>query len=131
MDIFTSFATDENREIEGAWFEMPGDATARIKVARSSNQRYAKAVVKAYEKYAKVKKSEALEAQQEAEYNRLLAQHILVDWEGLSFKGANTPYSVAAAEKFLQIRDFRSFVQKCSEDFDAFRVEAEVEVGNA
>jgi hypothetical protein len=130
MDIFSAFATDEKREVEGAWFEVPG-GDARIKVARSSNQRYAQAVVKAYEKYKNAPKNPHTERQQEADYTRLLAQYILVDWENVSFQGQELPYSVPSAEKLLSIRDFRVFVQKCSDDFDAFRVEQETETGNS
>ncbi|MGL4808972.1 MAG: hypothetical protein ACRC4O_09550, partial [Giesbergeria sp.] len=78
MDIFSAFATDEKKEVEGAWFDVPG-GDARIKVARSSNTRYAQAVVKAYEKYKNAPKNATTERQQEADYNRLLAQHILLD----------------------------------------------------
>lgn len=130
MDIFAAFATDDKREVEGAWFDVPG-GDARVKVARSSNPRYAKAVVKAYEKYAKAPKGETTERQQEAEYNKLLAQYILLDWENVSFKGEPLRYSHPMAEQLLQVRDFRLFVQQCSENFDAYRVEVEEEVGNA
>lgn len=129
MDIFKSFATDEKREVEGAWFDVPG-GDARIKVARSSNTRYAKAVVKAYEKFEKAAKNAHTERQQEQEYNRLLAQYILVDWENVEFQGQSLPYSIPSAEKLLQIRDFRLFVQKCSDDFDAYRAEQEEDLGN-
>ena len=104
---------------------------SRIKVARSSNTRYAQAVVKAYEKFKNAPKNANTERQQEAEYTKLLAQYILVDWENISFQGQDLPYSVPSAEKLLSVRDFRLFVQKCSDDFDAFRVEQEVETGNA
>jgi hypothetical protein len=130
MDIFAAFATDEKKEVEGAWFEVPG-GDARIKVARSSNPRFAKAVVSAYEKYAKAPKNDKTTSQQDAEYNRLLAQYVLVDWENISFQKEPLPYSVSSAERLLTIREFRLFVQKCSDDFDSFRVEQEEEVGNA
>lgn len=130
MDIFAAFATDEKKEVEGTWFDVPG-GDARIKVARSSNPVYAKEVVKAYEKFAKAPKNDQTEKQQDAEYKRLLAQHILLDWENLTFKGKTLPYSVQNAEMLLAIRDFRLFVQKCSDDFDAYRAEVEEDLGNA
>lgn len=131
MDIFKSFATDEAKEVDGAWFDVPG-GDARIKVARSNNPKYAKEVVKAYEKYQKVPKveDEIAERQQEAEYLKLLAKHILVGWEKIQFKGEELKYSVANAEMLLKIRDFRVLVQKCADDFEAFRVKQEEEVGN-
>jgi len=130
MDIFKAFATDETKEVEGAWFDVPG-GDARVRVARSTNPKYARAVVDAYENLQKSKLPKAeLEKKQEAAYTSLMATHLLVGWEGVQFKGKTLPYSQANAEMLLQIRDFRIFVVKCSEDFDAFRVEVEEEVGN-
>lgn len=129
MDIFASFATDEKKEVEGAWFNVPG-GDARIKVARSNNERFAKAVVKAYEKYEKAPNTPAKDAQQQAEYNQLLATYILLDWENVSFKGQALPYSIPSAQQLLSIKDFRMFVQKCADDFEAFKVEIEESVGN-
>lgn len=132
MDIFAAFATDETKENEGAWFDVPG-GDARIKVARSSNPVYSKAVVKAFEKYTKAPKSNkaAIEAQQEAEYIRLMARYLLTDWENVKYKGESLPYSVENAEMLLKLRDFRLFVQTCSDDFDSFRIEVQEEVGNS
>lgn len=132
MDIYAAFATDETKENEGAWFDVPG-GDARVRVARSNNPTYSKALVKAYEKYTKASKAngDAIEKQQEEEYIKLIARHILTDWTNVKFKGKALPYSVENAEKLLKIRDFRIFVQKCADDFDAYRVEIEEEVGNA
>lgn len=131
MDIFAAFATDEKKELEGAWFDVPG-GDARILVARSNNPRYAKALVKAYEKYAKASKdSPTVEKQQENDYVRLLAEHILLGWEKVERNKKPLPYSKESAEELLRIKDFRQFVQKCSDDFDAYRVEVEEEVGNS
>lgn len=129
MDIFAHFATDEKKEIEGAWFDLPGD-NGQILVARNTNEKYARAIVKAYERYKNAKGVEA-EKRQEREYIRLLAEHILVDWKDIEWKGQPLPYSTQNAEMVLAIKDFRIFVQKCSEDFEAFRVEVEEEVGKS
>lgn len=130
MDIFASFATDEKKEVDGAWFDVPG-GDARIKVARANNPRFSAAVVKTYEKWKNAPKGEAATKQQDEEYNRLLAQYVLLDWENVSFKGSPLPYSVANAEKLLSIKDFRALVQKFADEIDAYRVEVSEEVGNA
>jgi hypothetical protein len=130
MDIFSAFATDEQREIQGAWFDVPG-GDARILVARSNNPIYTKAVVKAYEKYAKAPKNSTTEKQQEADYIRVMAQHLLLDWESVQYQGAALDYTKENAEMLLKIKDFRVFVQQCSDDFESFKVETEQEVGNS
>lgn len=131
MDIFNSFATDEKKEVEGAWFDVPG-GNASILVARSSNPKFSKAVVKAYEKYAKSPKNNPdVEKRQEADYIKVLAEHLLLGWKEIEYKGVPLEYSRANAEVLLAIKDFRQFVQQCSDDFDAFRLQQEEEVGNS
>ncbi len=130
MDLFTAFATDEQREIEGAWFDVPG-GDVRILVARSTNPVYTKAVVKAYEKYAKAPKNASTEKQQEADYIKVMAKHLLLGWENVVYKGKKMPHSEENAQTLLKMKDFRLFVQQCSDDFNAFKAANEEEVGNS
>ncbi len=131
MDIFKAFATDETKETQGAWFDVPG-GDARVLVARSTNQKYNKAVLEAYEKYAKAdKNSEETRKQQEADFDRVIAQHLLLGWQKIEYKGKPMEYSVENACTLLAHRDFRMFVQKCADDFEAYRVEIEEHVGNS
>lgn len=131
MDIFAAFATDEKKEIEGAWFDLPGGDGARVLVARSNNPRYSKALVKAFEKYSKAPKGSIDEKKQEDEYISLLAEHILLGWEDIQFKGKPFAYSKENAATALRMKEFRLRVQEFSDTFEAYKAEIEEDVGNA
>ena len=130
MDIFAAFATDEKLEAEGKWFPLSKDA--KVLVARSGNQRYVTAL-RDKAKEAQLDLASGEEADQLAEEILIdvMAETVLLGWKGITDKGAEVPYSVAQAKAYLKIKDFRRKVQGFSENFEAFRLKAEVEQGNA
>lgn len=130
MDIFSSFATDEALETEGKWF--PLSKTAKIKVARSGNPKYVE-LLRSKMKESQLELTSGKEADDIAEAILIdvMAESILLDWEGLTFKGKAAPVNQANAKKFLAVKDFRKKVAALSENFDSFRVKEEVAQGNA
>ena len=131
MDIFAAFATDEKLESEGKWFPLSKDA--QVLVARSGNQRYVSALrEKAQE--AQLDLASGEEANQLAEeiMVEVMAETVLLGWKGVTDKrGAEVPYSAKQAKTYLSIKDFRRKIQGFSENFEAFRLKAEAEQGNA
>ena len=61
----------------------------------------------------------------------VMAETILLDWEGLEFRGKPMTYSSFNARLLLQIKDFRKKIGALSESFEAFKVKEEAEQGNA
>lgn len=130
MDIFASFATDEKAEVEGHWF--PLSKTAKVLVARSGNPRYIKMLRKKLDENRIDLDSQGDEANEVAEKLMVdvLADTILVGWEGLEFQGKQVEYSRLNARLLLQVKDFRKKIVGFSESFEAFKVKAEEELGN-
>lgn len=131
MDIFANFATDETREIEGTWFNL--SKTARVKVARAGNPKYIKALRKKLDENRLDLDSKDDESNELAEklISDVMAETILLDWEGLEFRGKPMTYSSFNARLLLQIKDFRKKIGALSESFEAFKVKEEAEQGNA
>lgn len=130
MDIFAAFATDEKLEAEGKWF--PLSKTAKIRVARSGNPKYV-ALLRAKMKEAQLDLSSGEEADQLAEEVLIdvMSQTILTGWEGITDStGKVVPFSADAARTYLRIKDFRRKVDGLSQNFEAFRVQAEEAQGN-
>ena len=131
LDIFTEFATDEYLENSGAWHTVNGGA--RLLVARAGNRQYAKALTAAVERDRKILDAEddAADARSETIMVDVLADTVLLGWEGVAFKGEELSYSAANARKLLKIRDFRRLVTQLSEDSAAYKAKLEVVQGEA
>lgn len=130
MDIFASFATDESLENEGKWFNL--SKTAKVRVARSGNAKYVKQLRKKLEENRIDLDSQGDEANDLAEKVMIdvLADTILVGWEGLEYRGKPVEYSRLNARILLQVKDFRKKIVGFSESFEAFKVKQEEELGN-
>ncbi|MDR0576179.1 MAG: hypothetical protein LBI87_01235 [Candidatus Accumulibacter sp.] len=126
MDIFETFATDENAEVYGAWQKI-GDA--EFLIARTNNFNYGRLLTSLVECHRA-----ALEANDEASdklSNELMAEvfaeTILLDWKGVSYQGHDLPYNKSNAKMVLLLKDFRAEVKKRADDLAAYRVKAEAE----
>lgn len=129
FDIFAAYATDENLENNGTSFPLGKDG--KLLVARSGNRKYAKALGKAVDlRRAELDANDdAAAAVSEQIFIEVMAETILLGWEGLSFKGVDMPYSRENAKIMLAVKDFRQHVATLSDKMDAFKLKAEVESG--
>lgn len=120
MDIFATYAVNEDLENNGTWVEM-GDA--RFLVARAGNKAYSKMFTKEYERNQRAldRKDAAADELAERLMVKVIAKTILLGWENVKFNGVDMPYSVENAEKLLAIKDFRRDVMKMADDFDAYK----------
>ena len=131
MDIFAKFATDEILEVEGRWVDL--DKSSKIRVARMNNEKYQVEFRKQYaENKATLEKGDE-EADELAKqiFISVMAQTILVGWEGIAYKGKAMKYSVENAKKLLQHKDFRVLVEAEASAFEGYRAKLEEEQGNA
>lgn len=130
MDIFATYAVNEDLENNGTWVEM-GDA--RFLVARAGNKAYSKLFTREYERNQRAldRKDAAADELADKMMAKVIAKTILLGWENVKFKGEPLEYSVANAEMLLAFRDFRRDVMKMADDFDAYKaVKAEEDEKN-
>lgn len=122
MDLFKTFKTDEAKEQEGVW--VPLDETTRLRIARMKNARYKAALQRKLEGQKFQVRAQAMtdEAYQKI-LNEVVAETILVDWEGITEQGVPLPYSVENAMHLLTVYpDFRdSVVLTAANDAELFR----------
>lgn len=132
MDLFTAFATDETLENEGRWFPLSKDA--RVKLARAGNPKYLKLLRRLLDENRIDLESAGDEANDLATkvMVEVTARTILLDWEGLKFKGVDLPYSVENATMLLRdLKEFRKKIDALSSNFEAYKAKEETAQGNA
>lgn len=123
MDIVKQFGTDERLELEGIWVKLAHDA--RIKVARRGNPRFRELLQR---KLAPYRQAAVNNAVPEEDYERILldvaAETLLLDWEGLTEKGAAVPYSRETALRYLrELKEFRNFVLQTADNVELFKTQ--------
>lgn len=125
-DIRKLYATNVNKETEGAWSQDLGDGM-RLKVARLKNPNFRKLYQRLTKPYERQIRNRTLDDTTE---NSILAQclakTVLLGWEKLVLDGEELPYSTDAALKILndsELADFRDLVVDLSSDAELFREE--------
>lgn len=127
MDIFASFATNEDLEKNGARVDLGQGAS--IRVARSNSRAYSKLLAKLVEQNKAVldKGDDTADAKSDEIMVEVMAQTLLKGWDGLKYKGKTLPYSLENARLVLNHKDFRRVVAQHSDNFENFRAQAEAE----
>jgi hypothetical protein len=123
FDVFAAYATDDKKENEGV--EIPLGGGASMTVARMPNEKYSKILVERHE--ANQEMMRGLPKEQADKLDRdtfitILADTVLLDFKGISFKGKALKYTRDNAIKLLQIKDFRVKVITEAQNLDNFRV---------
>jgi hypothetical protein len=131
FDLFTNFATDEVAENAGTWRDI--SPTASLLIARSGNRAYARMLSAEVEKNRLLldAKGDAADAKSDDILVAVVAETILLDWKGITYKGADLPYSKANAQLVLRLKDFRALVQKLADETSSYKLKLEVEQGNS
>lgn len=129
LDIFQQYATDESLENNGTWFEIGGGA--RVLIARTGNKGYVKYLTKEVERYKVTLDvgDDIAAAKSEQIMTEAIAKHILLGWEGISYKGEPLDYSYENAKTLLAHKDFKRDVMKFAEDMEAYKIHQEKEQG--
>lgn len=122
---FNRFKTDASAENDGVWIDL-GDG-AKIKVARAGNRKNSDLFTRLTNGDPDYKRKEKLGTLTDAEYEPILLQviadTILLDWEGFTEDGKPVPYSRENALRLLSFRDFRKAVQDASAEAANFRAQ--------
>jgi hypothetical protein len=123
MDIKKTFATDSDKEKEGAWVEFGSECS--VKIARINNPNY----VREFRRLTKVHKQAIRRGTLDEETAddiliEAMAKSIVTDWKGLKEDGVEIPYSVENAIRLLkQYNDFREQVAEIASSIAAYQLE--------
>ena len=122
MDL-GKFRTDRAREDEGVWTDI-GDG-ARLKLARIGNRRYRELVQRVFRPHRRALRSGTLpEETSEALMSDVIAETVLLGWDGLLLDGRPVPYAPERARAVLAdpaMRDFRDMVVELAGDMEMYR----------
>lgn len=128
MDVFKAYATDKAKETKGVKFELPEEG-ASLQIASTNSAEFQKELAKISATLRKARQNN--DDASEKAVVQLYAKHILVGWEGLTFKGEPLQYNRPNAEILLDMGEFFALVNEFAGDADNYRHESEEEVGNS
>jgi hypothetical protein len=124
MDL-TRFKADPQLEDEGVWTSVDVGTGARIKIARIGNRRYREAMTKRLKPYRRALRNGTLDERVTEQITaEVLAETVLLDWQGLTDGGAPLTYSAEAARTLLcdtRFKDFRDLVVEMASDLELYR----------
>jgi nitric oxide synthase oxygenase domain/subunit len=122
MDI-SQFKTDIQLEANGVWVDV-GKGT-KLCVARMYNPRHKDALRAALKPYKRQIQFDAMDDELGDEIVvGIMAQTILLGWEGMTENGEAVPYSYDKAVEFLKIKDFRDLVIEIASTMESYRAQA-------
>lgn len=121
MDLYKQFQTDKQAEEEGVW--VPLSTTARMKVARVGNRRYTEALKRQSAQYLKpgMRTSDIPDEVYEKITKDVVAETILLDWDGITRDQQPMPYTKAEARAALEMQDFYELVLRTANSLEMFR----------
>ena len=123
MDIFGEFAVDEEKATGGVWKDL--GKGARVKVSRINSPRYTEALARRALEFPELSSGKDLtEAEWVSHLVEVMADALLLDWEGMKWAGTDFPYSRENAVKALHLRDFRDIISRIASDIENFRLAA-------
>jgi len=124
MDL-TRFKADPVREDDGVWAEIDSATGARVKIARIGNRRYREAMSRRLKPYRRALRNGTLDERvTERITAEVLAETVLLDWDGLYEGDRLLPYAPDTAKRILAddaYKDFRDLVVELASDLDLYR----------
>lgn len=125
LDFFSTYVTDEKKEIEGAKCPLPNEAF--LLIARANNRKYAEELEQVFEanREALAKAGPAADKKSEELLIGVMARTILLGWGGFTWKGKVFEYNEKNAIKALGSKDFRLKVSEFATNIDNYRFDAE------
>lgn len=123
LDLVEKYATDHHKEVDGTWVTLGGEG--RILLARIGNVNWQDALKKVPTNLRAQMESGKLDSRvTEGIIAKLLANTVLLDWEGLAEGEVEVPYSKENALRLLtELKDFRDMVFEYAGDIENFRHE--------
>lgn len=131
-------ATDDRLEREGSWVDFAEGV--RFKIAHARNDNYQRGLRKLLRERPEfrtaIREGEEISDQAEERFKpetyRLIAEHILVGWEGIEEGGQPVPYSVEKSLEYVtDLRPVREFViEQANRNANFRRHLQEADLGN-
>jgi hypothetical protein len=125
MDIFSRFATDATKETQGVRHNL--DDKTVVTVARWGNEGASNLFRVLRDRHQVALNSTDTKLVDKVSMDNLvevMANHILVGWEGIEFKGKPLEYSTSNAAMLLRLNDFRDLIFNLSRDAENYRYDA-------
>lgn len=131
MDLKKTFGFNKEKAEQGVWFSY--DETTRIKVAKIGTLKYQNVVTRLSKPYQSRIRNNRLTPEDATHLTaQVLAECILLAWEGLEEEGISVIYSRAEALRLLETYvDFRAFVETCANDTEEFQEAGIIADGDA
>lgn len=130
------YGVDQAKRTEGVWKALSMIPGAEVKVAKSDNPNAERLVRALYKPYAKVlRQNKELDPKiQDSIQVRVLSEAIMKDWKGIpGADGNDVPFSKEEASALLSDPDFgrelRNEIQEFADDFSAYQLEEDKELG--
>lgn len=124
MDL-NRFKADTVLEDEGVWTTVDAASGCRLKIARIGNRRYRETMARRLKPYRRALRAGTLDDQvTERITAEVLAETVLLDWQGLQRDGTPVAYGREAAAAILSdpaYKDFRDLVVELASDQEAYR----------
>lgn len=124
MDL-NRFKADTVLEDDGVWTTVDAASGCRLKIARIGNRRYREAMARRLKPYRRALRAGTLDDQVTERITAdVLAETVLLDWQGLQRNGAPVGYSRETAAMVLAdpaYKDFRDLVVELASDQEAYR----------
>ena len=126
FDLTAAYATNSKLVEDGAKMVLTEDSFCII--ARIPNEKYTRKLSKEVERHQRLLdlKTDESEKMSNIIMSSVLAETVLIGWEGLVFEGKPIKYSVENAQKVLRAYpDFRRSIVEFANDITNYRSEAE------
>ena len=129
MDL-NQLKTDQDKKNEGVWVEI--DSSTELLIASNDSADYKRMLKKELRPYQKALQLGTLQDDiYEKVVVKCMANHILLDWKGLTDDGKPLKYSVDNAIKLLgdpQLKHFRDFISEQAMDQSLFKIDFKEQV---
>jgi len=128
FDIKKEYGTDEKKEVEGVW-ETLGEG-CKVLVARTGNPKYEKVYNRITKPYRQQIKRDSLSEEKARDITiQLIAESVLLDWQGIEEDGKPVKYSKKEAIRLLtKYKDFRNAVSELAGSIALFKSQEDEEL---
>lgn len=116
------FKTDEKKEQEGVWVDL--DENSRVLIARIGNDHYNEILRKKAKPYRAAIRSNSLkDTILKKLMIEVIAESVLLNWEGITEKGEVIPYSRENAIRLLTTyKEFLNLITNIAEESELFKI---------
>ena len=126
-DIKKAFGVDKAKSEDGTWVDL--EEGIRVKIARIGNLKYRKELEKlSRPRRRQIRRGTLSEEVAEQMLTEVMANTVLLDWEGIEENGKRLSYNPANAKRLLtEYPDFREMISDLAGEMETFKQEFDEE----